>query len=80
MEFAMELDVVIHRDDETGGLWAQVLQLPGCFAAGHSMEELEASLEEAVSLYLEENDPTPATDHVEGLRRYRLEDRRLIPA
>ncbi|MGB6582303.1 MAG: hypothetical protein WBF34_30770 [Streptosporangiaceae bacterium] len=31
-------------------LWAEVLELPGCFAAGADMEELR----EAISLYLSE--------------------------
>lgn len=78
----MELEVVIHQDAESDGYWAQVVQLPGCFAAGHTLEELEESLQEAVLLYLEdaqEGEPF-SSDHVEAVRRYRLsEDRRLIP-
>ena len=35
-------------------LWAEVLELPGCFAAGADMEELREALSEAVSLYLSE--------------------------
>ncbi len=33
-------------------LWAEVLELPGCFAAGANMEELREALTEAISLYL----------------------------
>jgi predicted RNase H-like HicB family nuclease len=35
-------------------LWAEVLELPGCFAADADMEELREALSEAISLYLSE--------------------------
>ena len=35
-------------------LWAEVLELPGCFAAGADMQELRQALTEAISLYLSE--------------------------
>jgi predicted RNase H-like HicB family nuclease len=35
-------------------LWAEVLELPGCFAAGADMQELRDALTEAISLYLSE--------------------------
>ena len=35
-------------------LWAEVLELPGCFAAGADMDELRQALTEAMSLYLSE--------------------------
>ena len=35
-------------------LWAEVLELPGCFAAGADMEESREALSEAISLYLSE--------------------------
>jgi predicted RNase H-like HicB family nuclease len=35
-------------------LWAEVLELPGCFAAGATTAELNESLTEAISLYLDE--------------------------
>lgn len=40
----------IHREDDS--LWAEVLDLPGCFASGDSLDELREALEEAVRLYL----------------------------
>ena len=33
-------------------LWAEVLELPGCFATGTDMEDLRQALTEAISLYL----------------------------
>jgi predicted RNase H-like HicB family nuclease len=35
-------------------LWAEVLELPGCFASGQDMDELWEALTEAISLYLSE--------------------------
>jgi predicted RNase H-like HicB family nuclease len=78
----MELDVVVHHDQETGGYWAEVMQLPGCFAAGHTREELQESLQEAVSLYLEDKDveSAPVAERFHSVERYRLsEDRKLLP-
>ena len=45
--------VRIHR--EAGrDLWAEVVELPGCFATGRDMSELREALAEAISLYLSE--------------------------
>lgn len=45
--------VRIHR--EVGrDLWAEVVELPGCFATGRDMSELREALAEAISLYLSE--------------------------
>ena len=45
----------VHIHDEQGqDLWAEVLELPGCFASGADMAELWQALGEAVSLYLSE--------------------------
>ncbi len=35
-------------------LWAEVVELPGCFASGRDMNELREALSEAISLYLSE--------------------------
>jgi predicted RNase H-like HicB family nuclease len=45
-----ELHVDVHRDD--GSYWAEVRELPGCFASGDTVAELIESVEEAVALYL----------------------------
>lgn len=79
----MELEVIVHHDSETNGFWAEVVQLPGCFAAGHTREELEESLKEAISLYLQDEDPSEilSSDHVEAVKRYRFSEAEgLIPA
>ena len=48
----MELHASIREDDD-GSLWADVRELPGCFASGATMSELTEALIEAVGLYLE---------------------------
>lgn len=44
------LHVDVHRED--GSYWAEVRELPGCFASGDTVAELIESVEEAVALYL----------------------------
>lgn len=44
--------VTVHHED--GSYWAEVEELPGCFAAGDTEDELQESLVEAVGLYLSE--------------------------
>lgn len=81
MTVNVELQAVIHNDEETGTLWASVVQLPGCFATGHTRKELMEALSEAVVMYLEaaEDDVTFVSERVE-LADYRLEDNTLVPA
>ncbi len=45
-----EFTVAIHPEPDH--YWAEVVELPGCFATGIDLEELRESLEEAISLYL----------------------------
>ncbi len=40
--------VIVHRED--GVYWAEVAELPGCFASGDTLGELEDGLAEAVLL------------------------------
>ncbi len=46
------MDLTIAVREEGQGYWARVVELPGCFASGRSLEELSAALEEALGLYL----------------------------
>lgn len=50
-EQGTEYIIRVHGEDD-GSLWAEVLDLPGCFASGDSLNELKEALEEAISLYL----------------------------
>ncbi len=46
----MDLTVEVRR--EGPGYWAHVVELPGCFAAALSLQELNEALQEALGLYL----------------------------
>ena len=51
----MELTANLHIED--GSFWAEVVELPGCFAAGDTLDELFVSLREGIGLCLDH--PTP---------------------
>lgn len=52
-EVAMNhLAVHVNVHHEEGSYWAEVRELPGCFASGDTVAELIESVEEAVALYL----------------------------
>jgi predicted RNase H-like HicB family nuclease len=53
MKAEREFTVVVHHED--GGVWAEVKDLPGCFASGDTMEELREALDEAIGLYLSDD-------------------------
>jgi len=66
-----EYRVLVHEED--GAYWAEVEGLPGCFASGADLEELRASVIEAITVYLEKDEstatpPTTATAHVDEMR------------
>lgn len=44
--------VVRVHDAEDGSVWAEVLDLPGCFASGDNLDELREALQEAICLYV----------------------------
>lgn len=54
----MEITANIRLED--GSYWAEVSALPGCFAAGTTLDELFASLREGIELYLAD-DPEEQT-------------------
>jgi len=45
------LRVLIHAADE-GGFWAEVPALPGCVSQGETVDELRASVREAIEGWL----------------------------
>jgi predicted RNase H-like HicB family nuclease len=53
MKRMMELKVNVHLED--GSYWADVPELPGCFASGDSLDELVDSLREGIDLYLSDD-------------------------
>lgn len=49
-ESKSEYSVLVHHED--GSYWAEVKELPGCFAAGDTLDELWEGLTEAIGMYL----------------------------
>lgn len=45
----MDLTARVHQED--GSYWAEVVELPGCFASGDDLDELKEALAEAIFLY-----------------------------
>jgi predicted RNase H-like HicB family nuclease len=44
------------REDDDGSYWAEVNDLPGCFASGTSLDELKEAVLEAIGVYLADDD------------------------
>lgn len=42
---------LVHEEDD-GSYWAEIQELPGCFASGFSMDELQEALFEAMQMWL----------------------------
>jgi predicted RNase H-like HicB family nuclease len=43
--------VVVHKDDD-GSFWAEVEELPGCFASGKTLDELEEDVKGAIEQHI----------------------------
>jgi predicted RNase H-like HicB family nuclease len=67
---SVELQALIHEED--GSYWAEVKELPGCFASGATLDELKEALVEAISMCLE--------DGVEGTPVARVDEMRVLVA
>jgi predicted RNase H-like HicB family nuclease len=71
----MEVTARIHHED--GGYWADVPALPGCFASGHTLDELLESLQEGIAMHLAESGEEGGPLHVASAT---LTDRPLTTA
>jgi predicted RNase H-like HicB family nuclease len=58
----MELTARIHIEDNS--YWADVPELPGCFASGDTRDELFDSLQEGIALYLADEGEQSGSLHV----------------
>jgi predicted RNase H-like HicB family nuclease len=45
-----EFTVRVHDEGDENGLWAEVVELPGCFASGDTEAELREAVVEAIEL------------------------------
>jgi predicted RNase H-like HicB family nuclease len=44
------------RQDDDGSYWAEVADLPGCFASARTLDELKEVIVEAICLYLADHE------------------------
>ncbi len=65
----MEFRAIIHEED--GSYWAEVENLPGCFASGQDLDELKDALFEAIGMCWTEEDAR-RQEFLEGLHVYTL--------
>lgn len=64
-EHVIEYIVRVHQEDDDT-LWAEVLDLPGCFASGETLDELREALQEAISLYIADD---PQAGKISGIKQ-----------
>ena len=63
--------VIVHEEpeDDGGGYWAEVEELPGCFASGETLDELDRDVKEAIEAHIaalrEVGKPVPEGKSVE---------------
>jgi predicted RNase H-like HicB family nuclease len=61
--------ILVHEAEE-GGYWAEVEELPGCFASGDTLDELEADVKDAIETYIaacrEMGQPVPEVKEANG--------------
>jgi predicted RNase H-like HicB family nuclease len=72
--------VIVHpAEPDEGGFWAEVLELPGCFASGDTLDELESDVRDAIDVYLsslrDRGEPIPegkGSVSEDGIRRWEI--------
>ena len=67
----LEYRIRIHQED--GSYWAEVIDLPGCFASGATLDELKEAVVEAIRML---SDQSPSAGGVAQVEEMRV----LIPA
>lgn len=76
------MTLTVEVQDEDGVLWGRVVELPGCFATGETLDELAEALEEAIALYQADSQTSPVIKaRTEGRPgRYRVDRLTLVDA
>lgn len=73
--------VIVHEEaeEDAGGYWAEVEELPGCFASGDSLDALEKDVKEAIEVHIEallqtgKSVPQGRSVGSHGLRRWEID-------
>jgi predicted RNase H-like HicB family nuclease len=53
----MDYTVLVYQDEEDGGYWATVAELPGCFTQGETIDEIRTNIIDAIECHLEDTSP-----------------------
>lgn len=69
----MQFHAVVHEED--GQYWAEVRELPGCFASGRTLDEVAEGLREAIPMYLGE---TASAERRSEPPTFRLDELTLV--
>ena len=49
----MTYTVLVYADEDEGGYWAKVAELPGCYTSGETIDEIRENVKDAIAAYLE---------------------------
>jgi predicted RNase H-like HicB family nuclease len=52
-----EIQILVHRDEDTDAYWAESVTVPGAFTQGDSMQEIKENMAEAFGLLVEDDHP-----------------------
>lgn len=76
---AEELTLTVRVHDEgDDGMWAEVMELPGCFASGFSADELQEALQEAIEQYLSPPGRTVQVKFTNGRELESVREERIL--
>ena len=69
-----EFRVLVHEED--GSYWAEVEDLPGCFASGGTLDELREAVVEAITLWLTNGEASTGPER--SVSRGRVDEMRVL--
>ncbi len=72
----MELTVRVHRENDT--YWAEVVELPGCFASGDTLDELTQALSEAISLVMADDPKAGVVELLDPPGRLEIDELKVL--
>jgi predicted RNase H-like HicB family nuclease len=53
VRFKLSYTVLVYLDEDDGGYWAKVAELPGCYTSGETLDEIAENVKDAIAAYLE---------------------------
>ena len=62
--------VIIHKEENPEGYWAECLDLKGCFAQAKTIEEVKKLMKESIIIRLSEDKETDSTEDIDIVLSY----------